>query len=57
MSSDTVPETHEPVSTASLRDVGIREIVIVDAKCDRYADFVEAAQDGQVGLHFCVDGR
>lgn len=41
----------------SLRSVGIREIVIVDANCDRYADFVQAARDGQVGLHFCVDGR
>ncbi len=41
----------------SLRGIGIREIVIVDSKCDRYADFVKAAQDGQVGLHFCVDGR
>jgi len=35
----------------------IREIVIVDADCERYADFVEAAQRGEIGLHFCVDGR
>lgn len=42
---------------ASLREVGIHEIVIVDASCERYADFVEAAQAGDVGLHFCVDGR
>lgn len=41
----------------SLRDAGIQEIVIVDATCDRYADFVEAAQAGEVGLHFCADGR
>ena len=41
----------------SLRNMGIHEIVIVDATCDRYADFVEAAQSGDVGLHFCVDGR
>lgn len=41
----------------SLREMGIREIVIVDSNCDRYADFVQAAQDGKVGLHFCVDGR
>ena len=33
------------------------EIVIVDADCDRYGDFVEAAQRGEIGLHFCVDGR
>jgi CheY-like chemotaxis protein len=44
-------------AVASLRDVGIHEIVIVDATCDRYADFVAAAQSGEVGLHFCVDGR
>lgn len=36
---------------------GVREVVIVDSSCDRYADFVRAAQDGEIGLHFCVDGR
>jgi len=41
----------------SLRSIGISEIVIVDATCDRYGDFVQAAQAGEVGLHFCVDGR
>ena len=41
----------------SLRDIGIHEIVIVDGSCDRYPDFVQAAQAGEVGLHFCVDGR
>jgi DNA-binding response OmpR family regulator len=46
-----------PDAPPSLRDEGIHEIVIVDATCDRYADFVEAAQAGDVGLHFCVDGR
>ena len=35
----------------------VAEIVIVDASCDRYADFVRAAQAGEVSLHFCVDGR
>jgi len=35
----------------------ITEIVIVDSDCDRYADFVAAAAAGEVGLHFCVDGR
>ena len=42
---------------SSLRSVGIKEIVVVDGNCDRYADFVQAAQAGEVGLHFCVDGR
>jgi DNA-binding response OmpR family regulator len=46
-----------PADLPSLHDVGIREIVIVDNSCDRYADFVVAAQAGEVGLHFCVDGR
>ena len=41
----------------SLRAMGIREIVIIDSNCDRYADFVQAAQEGRVGLHFCVDGQ
>ena len=41
----------------SLRSVGINEIVIVDSVCDQYADFVQAARAGNVGLHFCVDGR
>ncbi|MGB8855000.1 MAG: hypothetical protein WCC69_15710 [Pirellulales bacterium] len=44
-------------SVPCLQAVGIREIVIVDNSCDRYGDFVRAAQDGEVGLHFCVDGR
>ena len=52
-------DNFEPMPDAppSLRDAGIHEIVIVDATCDRYADFVEAAQASEVGLHFCVDGR
>jgi DNA-binding response OmpR family regulator len=44
-------------SANSLRSIGIHEIVIVDGTCDRYGDFVQAAQVGDVGLHFCVDGR
>lgn len=51
-------ETHSSSDSAPcLRTAGIREIVIVDCSCDRYGDFVRAAQDGEVGLHFCVDGR
>lgn len=42
---------------SSLRAVGIDEIVIVDSSLDRYEDFVLAAQAGETGLHFCVDGR
>lgn len=34
---------------------GVRDIVIVDASCDRHADFVHAAQAGELRLHFCVD--
>jgi DNA-binding response OmpR family regulator len=54
---DTMRDELLPRAAAALRDVGIHEIVIVDATCDRYPDFVEAAQAGEVGLHFCVDGR
>lgn len=44
-------------ASPTLRDVGIHEIVIVDPSCDLYPDFVQAAQAGEVGLHFCCDGR
>ena len=44
-------------NTATLAEVGIREVVIVDPYFDRYADFVAVAQAGNVGLHFCADGR
>jgi CheY-like chemotaxis protein len=54
---NTASNTDSLHEDCSLRAVGIREIVIVDSNCDRYADFVQAAQDGRVGLHFCVDGR
>lgn len=40
----------------ALSAVGIREIVIVDSLFDRYGDFVAAASEGAVGLHFCNDG-
>ena len=39
------------------RSCGAREIVIVDPMCDRYGEFVQAAEAGRLGLHFCVDGR
>ena len=35
----------------------VREVVIVDPKIELYGDFVQEAQEGNVGLHFCVDGR
>lgn len=35
----------------------VREVVIVDPKIELYGDFVLEAQEGNVGLHFCVDGR
>ena len=46
-----------PVRFPSLKTLGINEIVIVDPACDRYGDFVQAARAGDVGLHFCSDGR
>ena len=55
--SPSCPQTPATDAAASLRALGINEIVIVDTKCDRYGDFVAAAQAGDVGLHFCVDGR
>lgn len=47
----------QPIDADSLRATGIQEIVVVDSNPDRYTDFVQAAQAGEVGLHFCVDGR
>lgn len=44
---------HRPPSELS----GECEIVIVDPHCDRYADFVSAAMDGEIGLHFCTDAQ
>ena len=38
-------------------DGHVREIVIVDPRCDRYADFVAAATEGVFGLHFCCDAQ
>lgn len=34
-----------------------REVVVVDSRIDRYADFVAAANAGQIGLHFCSDAQ
>jgi len=35
----------------------VRQVVIVDSSCDLYGDFVRSAQEGEIGVHFCVDGR
>jgi DNA-binding NarL/FixJ family response regulator len=42
-------------AAASSQPVAVREIVIVDPYVDRYAAFVTAAMDGEIGLHFCSD--
>ncbi len=42
---------------ADVRGTRVREIVIVAPACDRFGDFVAAGERGDVGLHFCVDGR
>jgi CheY-like chemotaxis protein len=47
----------QQISAAGEPTTRLRELVIVDAACDRYADFVAAAQRGEISLHFCVDGR
>ena len=46
-----------PVTSRFAAPTGVAEIVIVDSTCDRYGDFVRAAQAGEISLHFCVDGR
>jgi CheY-like chemotaxis protein len=44
-------------TTGSASSEAVHQIVIVDAACESYRDFVQAAQRGSIGLHFCVDGR
>lgn len=57
MRSDAGSQQAEGRLVPSLKSLGINEIVIVDPACDRYGDFVQAARSGDVGLHFCSDGR
>lgn len=42
---------------AAVDHTRVREIVIVDPRCDRYAPFVTAATHGDIGLHFCSDAQ
>ena len=57
MTSDVLLVRPGSVGIPSLQDLGISEIVIVDPACDRYPDFVQVARSGEVGVHFCSDGR
>lgn len=41
----------------SVQPSGMKELVIVDSACERYGDFIAAAEAGEIGLHFCVDGQ
>ena len=52
--NQVTPSLSDAADTAP---AAIREIVIVDASCERYGEFVRAAQDGEIAVHFCVDGR
>lgn len=56
-SDPILPASDVRHASRTLADVGIREVVIVDPSFDRYGDFVAEAQLGNVGLHFCADGR
>jgi PleD family two-component response regulator len=53
--SETLPASWDHDDQFCRRAVG--EIVIVDPRCDRYSDFVEAAAEGEFGLHFCCDAQ
>jgi len=44
-------------SVAHVREPRMREVVIVSPACDGFRDLVAAGERGDVGLHFCVDGR
>lgn len=50
-------DRHNASTVAVSEQTSPREIVIVDPHCDRYADFVTAAMDGTIGLHFCNDAQ
>jgi CheY-like chemotaxis protein len=52
-----VPQERIPHAGVDAREPRAREIVIVAPTCDRFGDFVKAGERGDVGLHFCVDGR
>ena len=42
---------------AGSSDTGFMQLVIVSPACDRFDEFIAAGRRGDVGLHFCVDGR
>lgn len=46
-----------PESSAQVREPRMREVVIVSPACERFGELVAAGERGDVGLHFCVDGR
>lgn len=52
-----LPETRHAESRGPGARGAFREVVIVDPACDSYGEFVAAAQAGDLGLHFCVDGQ
>jgi len=51
------PGDFRPMFGSLVRSASLDEIVIVDPVCERYGDFVGAAQAGEIGLHFCIDGQ
>lgn len=55
--SSTMPNESRGVGSTDPRKPCPKEIVIVASACDRFDDFVAAGGRGEVGLHFCVDGR
>jgi len=55
--NQTTSNASHAADTAAPAPAAIREIVIVDASCERYGEFVRSAQDGEISVHFCVDGR
>lgn len=55
MVATAAPAVTEPVRIS--RRQNLSEFVIIDAECSRYGDVVAAAQQGIIGVHFCVDGH
>jgi CheY-like chemotaxis protein len=54
---ERIPDPANSPDRSGQRVPGMHEIVVVDSVCEQYGDFVQSAQEGAFGLHFCVDGR
>jgi CheY-like chemotaxis protein len=57
LQSDMTPAQGRAAGLPASLPRKLHEVVIVDADCSRYGEMIAAAQEGLVGVHFCIDGR